>query len=118
KPVVAILPILPIPPIPPILPVPPILPILPVPPILSVPSALRQEVFDGDEVVWPRERGDAIRCRMSFDGGVAPAGRRAGRRLWIAVDLDDLVDEIHNPVVGEAGARIDTRFSCAVEFQR
>jgi hypothetical protein len=46
---------------------------------------------------------------------VSPAERRERRNGGVTVDLERVIDEIHDPVVGHAGARIEARLVPPVE---
>ncbi len=76
---------------------------------------LRQEIRDEN----PRGRGGERRngsARIEdLALPVSPAERCEGRDHGVTVDLERLIDEVHDPVVGHATARVEARLVLPVE---
>src|SRR5438094_4273243 len=76
---------------------------------------LGQQVGDGDGRVRERERRYALIRTEGLRAPVAPTEERGAVRNGPAIDLQAAVREIHDPVVGEAGARVEAALAVAVE---
>jgi molybdopterin-binding aldehyde dehydrogenase-like protein len=78
---------------------------------------LRQQRGDGDGRGRYSERRDRARRREALDGAVSPAVRRGEVGAGIAVDLQDPIHQVDDPVVDDARARIETALFDTIERQ-
>jgi hypothetical protein len=79
--------------------------------------ALREEVANDDARVSSGERC-CRRIRVQYVAeSVAPAERGGVVCDWRAVDLEDVVDEVHDPIVRHSRARVEAAFVDAIERQ-
>ena len=78
---------------------------------------LGQQIGHGHGDIGPRERCDSGAPAEGLDDEEAPAEFRGPIRPRLAGDLEHLVHEIHDPVVGDAGARVEAALVAAVEAQ-
>src|SRR5438105_2039407 len=76
---------------------------------------LGQQVGDGDGRARERERRYALTGTEGLRAPVAPTEERGAVRNGAAIDLQSPVREVHDPVVGEAGARVEAALAVAVE---
>src|SRR5207245_480179 len=80
-------------------------------------TALIRSVSSGDQVphgdiqIRERKRGDAVTGLAHQLGGVRPCP-------GIAIDLEDVVDEIDDPVVGDPRLRVEMPLDLAIEPER
>ena len=79
---------------------------------------LGQQVGDGDGRVRERERRYALIGTEGLRAPVAPTEERGAVRNGPAIDLQTAVREIHDPVVGEAGARVEAALAVASNPRR
>src|SRR5262245_20328746 len=66
-----------------------------------------KQVGDRDRVVGSGQRRHLRGRAQDLDRAVAPLLPRAGGRVRLAMDLDDAIDEIHDPVLAQARPRVD-----------
>src|SRR5947207_3347308 len=78
---------------------------------------LGQQVGDGDGRVRERERRYALIGTEGLRAPVAPTEERGAVRNGPAIDLQSPVREVHDPVVGEAGASIKAALAVAVRAE-
>ena len=76
---------------------------------------LRQQVGNTDWGVGHCQRGDRILRPKYHHGPVVPAEWSIGIAAWLSMYLEHAVHEVHDPVVGEAGARVEAALVGAVE---
>ena len=79
--------------------------------------ALREEVANDDARVWSGERCCQRIRAQHFARGVVPAERRGVVRDRRAVHLEDVVDEIHDPVVRQSRPGAEAALVRAIERQ-
>jgi len=79
--------------------------------------SLRQEVGHRDALAAERECNDGGRRRQPGDGAIPVSEGCRGVRLGVAVHLHDAIDEVHDPVVGDGRARVETALAGAIELE-
>src|SRR6266404_4458117 len=72
--------------------------------------SLRKEIRDGDPNRRQTQWRGRFRRSERAQGGVAPPMVRCLVDDRLAIELQDAIDEIHDPVVREAGARVHAPF--------
>src|SRR5262245_25537734 len=80
-------------------------------------GVLWQQIGDGHCDIGPCERRHDGAWAESLDVEVAPAELRRLIQPRLAVDLKYLVHQIHDPVIGDAGTRVEAPLVAAVEEQ-
>src|ERR1700730_8331155 len=76
-----------------------------------------KEIEDAEPYARQCERGDGRVAHEHLDGPVAPTERRGRVRGRTAVYLEDAVNQIHDPVVGDTGAGVEAALVVAVQSE-
>ena len=75
------------------------------------------EVGDGDARVRRGQRRHRRRLAQNFNGPIRPAVALVSLPRGLAIDLDHVVDDVHDPVFREPGPRVETALLTTVESQ-
>jgi hypothetical protein len=80
-------------------------------------ARVREQVGDGEASAGRAQRRQHGRRPQHGDGAIGPAVRRVDGRLRIPMHLDDGVDEVDDPVLGQSPPRVQTALDPPVEPQ-
>src|SRR5262245_5145388 len=80
-------------------------------------EVLRQEVGHRDGLASERERLDGGWRHQPRDRAIVPSERCRLVRLGVAIDLHGMIDEVHDPVVRDGGARVEAALVNAIEAE-
>ena len=80
-------------------------------------AGLRQQIGHGHRDIWPREWRDGGAWAKSLDVEVTPAELCRSIQRGRAIDLEHRLHEVHDPVISDAGTRVQAALVAAVEGQ-
>src|SRR3990172_11328901 len=76
-----------------------------------------QEIGDQDPGGGRSQRRDGCGRRQHVERSIAPPAGRGVRGLWMPTDLEGALDEVDDPVVGHARARVEAGLVPTVELE-
>src|SRR3970040_1485578 len=78
---------------------------------------LRKEIADADPGRGGGEGAHGVHGPQGLDRPVGPPTLRLGRAVRIAVDLQDAVHQVDDPVLGDARSRVKAALALAIQAE-